>query len=96
MELGRFQEALHYDEKALFEVQRWANTGYVPSQEETWIYQVNRGRLYLRIGRNDEAEQLLREALPHIHPRRSMYRMFAKDALEEIAQLRRQTTPPQH
>ncbi len=68
--LGRFQEALLFDEKALVEVQRCANMGHTSSQEEVWIYHVNRGRLYLRLGRIAEAEQLLQEALPHIHAKR--------------------------
>lgn len=87
--LGRYQEALQFDEKALTDVQRSAHAGHRPSQEELWIYRVNRGRLYLRLGKVDESEQLLREALPHIHPRRRMYRMFAEDALEEIEQWRK-------
>ncbi len=57
MELGRFQEALLFDEKALAEVQRLAKTGHTPSQEEAWMYLVNHGRLYLRLGRIEESEQ---------------------------------------
>jgi hypothetical protein len=90
--LGRYQEALQFDEKAMADVQRSANAGHRPSQEELWIYSVNRGKLYLRLGKIDAAEQLLREALPHIHPRRRMYRMFAEDALKEIEQWRKNTT----
>jgi tetratricopeptide (TPR) repeat protein/transcriptional regulator with XRE-family HTH domain len=86
--LGRFQEALLFDERAYAEAQRLANAGYTFSQEEVWIYRVNRGRLYLHVGRVDEAEHLLREALDHIHPRRRMYRMFADHALDEIKQWR--------
>lgn len=96
MELGRLQEALQFDEKAIAEVQRSADAGNALSQEDGWTYQVNRGRLYLRLGRVDEAEQLLREALPHIHARRRMYRMFAEEALAEIEQWRRQATVLQH
>lgn len=88
MELGRYQEALLFDEKALTEAQRLANTGHTLSQEEVWMYLANRGRLYLCLGRIDEAEQFLRESLPHIHPRRRIYHMFAKDALDEIEQWR--------
>ncbi len=96
MGLGRFQEALLFDEKAVAEVQRCADAGDALSQEERWIYQVNRGRLCLRLGRVDQAERLLREALPSIHARRRMYRMFAREALEEIEQWRRQATVPSH
>lgn len=94
MGLRRYQEALLFDEKALVEIQRCAGTGHVSSQEEVWIYRVNRGRLYVRLGRFDEAEQLLQEALPHIHPRRRMYRMFAQEALAELAQLRHEAAIP--
>jgi tetratricopeptide (TPR) repeat protein/transcriptional regulator with XRE-family HTH domain len=95
MELGRLEEALLFDEKALIEAQRCAESGDTLSLDEVWIYRVNRGRLYLRLGRLDEAEQLLREAEPCIHPRRSVYRLFAKEALTEIEQLRRQISPRQ-
>lgn len=95
MELGRLEEALLFDEKAMAEVQRCAESGDALSQDEVWIYRVNRGRLYLRLGRIDEAEQLLREAEPHIHLRRSVYRLFAKRALKEIEQLRGQASPQQ-
>lgn len=96
VELGRFQDALLFDEKALAEIQRLANTGHTSSQEEMWVYLVNRGRLYLRLGRIDEAEQMLREALPHIHPIRRVYRMFAKESLDEIEQWRKSTVSPPH
>src|SRR5258708_32808175 len=92
MELGRLQEALQFDEKAIVETQRCVETGYGPSGEEMWIYQVNRGKLYLRLGRVEEAEKLLQEAFSHIPARRRIYRMFAKEALEEIAQWRSQTS----
>ena len=82
-----------FDEKALAEVQRCANAGDTLSQEEMWIYIVNRGRLYLRLGRIDEAEQLLDQALPRIQPRRRNYRMFTKNALDEIEQWRKTQSP---
>ncbi|HLJ34106.1 MAG TPA: tyrosine/phenylalanine carboxypeptidase domain-containing protein, partial [Ktedonobacteraceae bacterium] len=92
MELGRFQESLFFDEKAVAEVERCAKTGHSSSQEEVWTYRVNRGRLYLRIGKIDEAERLLREAIPHISKRRRIYRMYAEDTLKEIEQWRQKTT----
>jgi tetratricopeptide (TPR) repeat protein len=94
--LGRFLEAFLFDAKAYAETQRLANAGYSASKEELWIYRVNRGRLYLRLGKIDEAEDLLREALPHIPPKRSMYRMFAHNALDEIEQWRRNATSGQY
>jgi tetratricopeptide (TPR) repeat protein len=90
--LGRFQEALHFDERAMLEAQRLADAKDSLSQEEVWIYRVNRGHLYLLLGRVDEAEHLIKEALPNIHARRRMYIMFAKDALNEIDQWRRSAT----
>jgi len=93
--LGLFREALRFDEKARAEVQRCADTGDTASQQERWIYQVNQGRLYMRLGRIDEAEQLLREAEVHIAQRRKVYRIFAKEALMEIEQSQRSSHPNQ-
>jgi tetratricopeptide (TPR) repeat protein len=95
-ELGRFQEALLFNEKAQTEIQRLANVGYPHAQAETWMYIANRGRLYLRMGKIDEAEQLLREAIPYISKRRRVYRMFAEEALEEIKQWRQRANTPHH
>jgi tetratricopeptide (TPR) repeat protein len=96
VELGRFQEALFFDEKAVVEIQRWANAGHALSLEERWVYYVNRGRLYLRLGKINEAEQLLREALPLVRLRRRTYRMFAEEALGEIEQWRRTANSSHH
>jgi len=90
MELSRFEEALLFDEKAMAEVQRCADSGDALSQEEVWVYRVNRGRLYLRLGRIDEAEQLLLEAETLLPPHRSVYRLFARKAIKEIKHQRDQ------
>lgn len=91
MELQRLDEALDFDEKAIAEIRRCADAGDLLSQQEIWIYYVNRGRLYLRLGRIDEAELLLREAEPQLQDRRFVYRMFAREALAEIQKQRNQT-----
>ena len=96
MELGRLQEALLFDEKAVAEIQRRIDTNDAQARDEMWIYLVNRGRLYLRLGRVDEAESLVREALPHIRPERRMYRVFAEDAISEIKDWRQETTTPHY
>jgi tetratricopeptide (TPR) repeat protein len=96
MELGRFQEAILFDEKAIAEIQRCIDAGDAGSQEDIGTYHVNRGRLYLRVGRVEEAEYLLRKALPHIHEKRRKYRMFAQDGLNEIERWRQQSVTPQH
>ena len=75
------------------EILRCADAGDALSQRDKWIYQVIRGRLYLRLGNVDEAEQLFQDALPHIHPKRRMYRMFAEDGLNEIKQWRNNPLP---
>lgn len=90
--LGRFQEALSFDEKAVAEIRRVAETGDTLSQEELWIYVVNRGRLYLQLGRIQEATRLLEEALPQIVPRRRTWRVFAHNALQEIQQWQQRTS----
>ena len=82
-QLGRFQEALVYDEKAYDETLRLANAGFRFSEEELRMYQVNRGCLYLRLGRIEEAEQWLRRAFP-LPSRRRTYAMVAEHALNEI------------
>jgi tetratricopeptide (TPR) repeat protein len=94
--MGRFREALHFDEKASKEAERLAEAGHTSAQKEVWVYRISRGCLYLRLGRIDEAEMLLGEALPHIAAHRRMYRMFAKNALEEIEQWKRSVITPQH
>jgi tetratricopeptide (TPR) repeat protein len=96
MELGRFREAVSSDEKAMEEIQRCIDAGDGLSQEDLSTYQVNRGRLYLRIGKIEEAEQILQASRSHIHDRRRMYRMFAKEALDEIEQWKRSTPSPQY
>jgi tetratricopeptide (TPR) repeat protein len=98
MELGRFQEALLFEQRAFAEMQRLVNTDHTSSQQEIWVYPVIRGQLYLRLGRVEEAEHLLREALPHLHlhPGRRTYHMFAEKALKEIEQWRRSATSPEH
>jgi Domain of unknown function (DUF1704) len=85
---GRFREALLFDDKAYTEVQRLVDLGYAFSKEEIWVYRVNRGCLFLLLGRVDEAERLFCEAIDHINPRRRVYQMFAKQGLEEIEQWR--------
>jgi tetratricopeptide (TPR) repeat protein len=94
--LGRFQEAILFDEKAMAEIQRCADAGDALSQEDIWTSVVNRGRLYLRLGRIEEAEQLLLAALPRLHDGRRKYRMFAQDGLNEIQQWRQQSTSPHY
>ncbi len=88
--LGHFQEAKNFDALAYTEAERLAYVGYAFSQEELHIHRANRGNLYLHLGRVDEAEVLLQEALLHIHPRRSMYKVMATRAHEEIQQWRKQ------
>ncbi len=94
--LGKFQEALVFDEKAYAEVERLASVGYTFAQKELPTYQVNRGCLYLRMGRINEAERLLREAGERVRPGRRMYRVFAKRALDEIEQWREKAGPAQY
>jgi tetratricopeptide (TPR) repeat protein/transcriptional regulator with XRE-family HTH domain len=86
--LGHFQEALRLNEQAREEIGRLADAGDTMSQEEMWIFQVEQGRLYLLLGRVDEAERLLREAEAKIHERRMIYKMQAHSMLDEIDQWR--------
>ncbi|MBV9689628.1 MAG: DUF1704 domain-containing protein [Ktedonobacteraceae bacterium] len=95
--LGRFREALQFDEMAIADAQQSADANHTFSQEDLWIYYVNRGRLYLRLGRVEKAELLLQEALSQgTDTSRRSYRMFAKEALDEIDQWRRNAASSRH
>ncbi len=96
MELGCFQEASVFEKKAMGEVQRCVKAGDGLSMREIAIYQVIRGRLSLHLGNVEEAERLFRDALPRIHPKRRIYRMFAQDGLNEIEQWKQQSASPQY
>ncbi len=91
--LGQFQEALWLDERARKEIRRCAEAGDTLAEEEQWIYQVNQGRLYLLLGRVEEAEPLLEEAKEKIQPRRRIFQDMAHDALLEIRRGRAQSAP---
>ena len=82
--LGEFEEALRFDELAREEIGRSADAGDTRSGADRWIYQVNQARLYVLIGRADEAERLLRETLPIKTQRRRIYKVLAEEALQEI------------
>ena len=82
--LGEFEEALRFDELAREEIGRSADAGDTRSQADRWIYQVNQARLYVLIGRAEEAERLLRETLPIKTQRRRIYKVLAEEALIEI------------
>lgn len=86
--LGRFQEALDFDQQAHDELRRLAESGHTSASAEKWVYQVDRACLYLRLGRVDEAEQLLREAERRIVDRRKEYHMKAQKALAEVQEWR--------
>ncbi len=94
--LGKFQEALRLDVLAREEVLRLAAAGDTMSLEEQWIYQVNQGRLYLLLGRVDQAERLLREAEPRVHSRRKAYKVLANALLKEIDQWRTASRTPHY
>jgi tetratricopeptide (TPR) repeat protein/transcriptional regulator with XRE-family HTH domain len=94
--LGRFQQALYYDEKAYADLERHIRAGHTHLQPDKWMYQVNRGRLYLTLGNIDEAEKLLREALLNVPLRRNMYKMRANEAIHEIEQWRQAAKTPHY
>jgi len=86
--LGQYEEALHYDTLAVDEVERLASAGETLSQQDRWVYLVNRACLYLQLQRVDVAEQLLREAIPHIAETRRNYSVLADQTLKEIKEWR--------
>lgn len=86
--LGRFREALLYDVKAHEDIEKYVHAGYKFSQEDRWMYAVNRGRLYLQLGKIAEAEKLLLESVDNIPKRRQWYIMLAQEGLQEIGKWR--------
>jgi len=86
--LGEFEEALWFDELAREEIGCSADAGDTRSQADRWIYKVNQARLYVLIGRADEAEHLLRETLSIQTQRRRIYKLLAEEALQEIENAR--------
>jgi tetratricopeptide (TPR) repeat protein/transcriptional regulator with XRE-family HTH domain len=82
--LGRYEEALRYDALAVEDIERLARAGDTVSQEERWIYLINRASLYLQLQRVDEAETLLREAIPQIELTRRKFSMLGEQTLKEI------------
>lgn len=85
---GLLTEAEQYDTLAWDTIHQMAEAGDSLSRENTRIYYVNRARLYIRLGRLDEAEGLLRDALDNLPERWDMYRQFARQALDEIERKR--------
>ena len=86
--LGRFREALSFDQLAIDEIQKQVKAGHSLAQEDQWTYQVNRAKLYLLLGRVDEAERLLQDADPHISERRRTYKQRAQTSSQEIREWR--------
>lgn len=86
--LGRFQEALAYNQAALEETQKLAAAGYTIAQGDIPVHQIDRARLLVRRLQLDEAERLIEEALPQIRESRRIYRVFAQGIRDEIAQCR--------
>ncbi len=84
--LGKFRQALDFDQLAFDDIQQAAATGNSLLQEDVGVYLVERGMLYLRLGRVKEAETLLQQA--HLSDDRRSHRTQAQDALAEIRQWR--------
>ena len=70
------------------EIKSLADAGDTVQQEAEWTYRINRGRLYVKLGRLDEAEHLLLEAITRLPERWRMFRVFGHEALNEIKRLR--------
>jgi tetratricopeptide (TPR) repeat protein len=85
--LGRFQEAFHFDQLAVDDI-RQAAEGNSALADDMWIYLVERGSLYLRVGRIDEAGTLFGQASSHIGDDRRSHRAQAQEGLAEIERWR--------
>jgi tetratricopeptide (TPR) repeat protein len=85
--VGRFQDAFHFDQLAVDDI-RQAAAGNSSLEDDMWVYLVERGSLYLRVGRIDEAETLFQQAYSHIGDDRRSHRTQAREGLAEIQQWR--------
>jgi tetratricopeptide (TPR) repeat protein len=85
---GQFRKALHFDELAVGDIQQAATSGNSLLQEDIGIYLVERGILYMLLGKLKEAESLLQQASTTISDDRRSYRIQAQEALVEIQQWR--------
>lgn len=93
---GRFREALHFDQLAVKQIQQEAlATGNSFVQSEIWVYLAERGQLYLRLGRLEEAQVLFEEASANMSDDRHTYRDLAEAGLAEIQQWRQATAKEQ-
>ena len=88
--VGRFQDAFHFDRLAVDDI-RQAASGNSSLEDDMWVYLVERGSLYLRVGRIDEAETLFEQAYSHIGDDRRSHRTQAREGLAEIQQWREQS-----
>ncbi len=87
--LGRFREALHFDQLAVEQIQQEAlATGNSYIQSEVWVYLAERGQLYLRLGKLKEAAILFEQASDNMREDRHSYRVLAEKGLAEIQQWR--------
>ena len=87
--LGRFREALYFDQLAIKLIQQEALiTGNSYIQSEVWVYFAERGQLYLRLGKLKEAEKLFEQASDNMRDDRHSYRVLAEKGLAEIQQWR--------
>lgn len=92
--VGRWEEALHFDALALAELEQLASAGEALARDERWVYLVNRAGLFLRLGRIDEAEEILSTTLQHIPRTRGAFRMQAETYAHEIEQWRAHAPGP--
>ena len=87
--LGRFQQALHFDQLAVENIQQEAaSSGNSLLQEDVWVHLVERGELYLCLGRLKEAEPLFQQASTNISDDRRSHRTLARSGLVEIRRWR--------
>jgi tetratricopeptide (TPR) repeat protein len=94
--LGRFREALHFDQLAVEQIQQEAlASGNSFVQSEQWVYLAERGQLYLRLGRLQEAQILFEQASANMSEDRHAYRDLAEAGLAEIQRWRQENSNEQ-
>lgn len=86
-ELGHFQKALSYSNRALQIIQKMIDTGLSSFQKEKGMQLIDRGKLLHRLGRLNEARACFEEGIPLVEGTSRRYSaMAAKKGLEFVGQ----------
>lgn len=94
-QLGHYQDALIYSDRAFQVVQKNIDNGDTSAQQEKGMQLVDKGKLLLLLGRLDEAKELFTEGISLVEDTaRSIYKDHAEEGLQIIEAWHREN--PRH